>query len=148
MILLQDVRYAIRQLKKSSGFTTTAMLTLALGIGANASIFTLINAMLLKNLPVADPKTLVRIGDNNDCCVNSGAKSSGDYGLFPTETWLLLKKSTPEFEDRQQCRPALDTGRSPQGATGTMRTRTRSWASSSRVTISARLGFGRMPGDC
>ncbi len=99
MSSMQDVRYAVRQLRKSPGFTATAMLTLALGIGANAAIFTLINAMLLKNLPVADPKTLVRIGDNTDCCVNSGAKSDGDYGLFSTETWLLLKKSTPEFAE-------------------------------------------------
>lgn len=99
MTLMQDVRYAVRQLRKAPGFATTAIATLALGIGANAAIFTLINAMLLKNLPVADPKTLVRIGDKEDCCVNSGANNDGDYSLFPTETWLLLKKSTPEFEE-------------------------------------------------
>jgi macrolide transport system ATP-binding/permease protein len=99
VILTQDLRYAARQLIRAPGFTATAMVTLALGIGANASIFTLIHAMLLKNLPVADPKTLVRIGDNTDCCVNTGAKSDGDYGLFPTEAWLVLKRSTPEFED-------------------------------------------------
>jgi len=96
---IQDVRYAMRQLRKAPGFTATAMLTLALGIGANASIFTLIHAMLLKNLPVADPKTLVRIGDSTECCVNSGVNSEGDYSLFSTETWQLLKRSTPEFEE-------------------------------------------------
>jgi macrolide transport system ATP-binding/permease protein len=99
MTFTQDVRYALRQLRKAPSFSTTAMLTLALGIGANAAIFTLINGMLLKNLPVADPKTLLRIGDTSECCVNSGSDDKGDYSLFSTETWQLLKKNTPEFED-------------------------------------------------
>ena len=113
--LLQDVSYALRQLRKSRGFTVTAVLTLALGIGANAAIFTLVNAILLKNLPVVDPSTLIRLGNTNECCVNwgteedSGGAGDGSYALFDTDTWQQLRKNLSEFEDLAAMQSGLGT---------------------------------------
>src|SRR5580704_587120 len=98
-VVLQDLGYAFRQLRNAPGFTVTVLLTLALGIGANSAIFTLVNAILLHNLPVVDPNTLVRIGDKDDCCVNGGWSDNGDYSLFSTDTYHMFKKSLPEFEE-------------------------------------------------
>ena len=76
--LRQDIAYALRQMRQSPVFTLTAMLTLALGIGATTAIFSLINTVMLKSLPVVDPASLYRIGEGKDCCVRR--QSAGQLG--------------------------------------------------------------------
>ncbi|MGP8252805.1 MAG: ABC transporter permease [Terracidiphilus sp.] len=97
-----DVRFALRQMRKSPGFITTVVLTLALGIGANTAIFTLVHAILLRSLPVTKPAQLWRVGDNGDCCVEGGfpggASDTGDFTIFSTDLYTYLRAQTPEFE--------------------------------------------------
>jgi predicted permease len=99
---IHDLRYALRLLRKSPGFTLTVTITLALGIGANTAIFTLIHAILLRSLPVTSPSQLYRIGDNNQCCVEGGfpedASQTGDFSIFSYDLYQHLKQSAPEFE--------------------------------------------------
>lgn len=96
---MHDIRVALRQFRKSPGFVLTVILTIALGIGANTAIFTLVHAVLMKSLPVADAKTLYRIGDKDDCCVNGGfLNDEGDFDLFSYDLYRHFQETTPEFE--------------------------------------------------
>ncbi len=65
-MLLGDLRYAARGLRKAPIFTAVAMLTLGLGIGVNTSMFSVLNAELLRSLPFRDPTRLVRVAERND----------------------------------------------------------------------------------
>ena len=96
--LLQDVRFAIRTLRKSWGFTLTAILTLALGIGANTAIFQLVDAVRLRSLPVADPATLAGVR------VKSGTRgfgiTVGDYDtMLSYPMWEQIRLHQQSFSD-------------------------------------------------
>ncbi len=106
---MHDIRIAFRQLRKSPAFAITVILTIALGIGANTAIFTLVYAVLMKSLPVVDPKTLYRIGDKDDCCVNGGFENDdGDFDLFSYELYRQFRDNTPEFEQLAAMQSAVN----------------------------------------
>ena len=109
MQFLDDVRYAIRQFVRAPGFTGTAVLTLALGIGATTGIFTLVHAVLLKSLPVASPSQLYRVGDVENCCVNGGMQD--DWSLFSYEKYKAFRDGTRGFTELA----AFQAGRSVLG---------------------------------
>ncbi len=111
--MLTDLRDTARQLRKAPGFTATALITLALGIGATTAIFTLVHQVMLKSLPVAKPDELWRIGDKVRCC-NWGGYTQGDDGDFALFSWEMynhFRAHTPEFVDLA----ALQAGNAPLG---------------------------------
>src|SRR5215212_6991446 len=93
---LRAVRYSLRQFVLAPVFTAAAVLTLALGIGGTTAIFTLIHAVMLRSLPVADPASLYRIGDGDNCCVQGGPQDR--WGMFSFPLYERLKAEIPEFE--------------------------------------------------
>ena len=113
--LLQDIRYAARQLRKNPGFASVAVITLALGIGANSAIFSIVNAVLLRPLPFQDPDRLVYAG--------SDTREAGygiDYQHY--EAWKSASRSftdlTVLYRNSGWSRVTL-TGDEPEGAQGT-----------------------------
>jgi putative ABC transport system permease protein len=115
--MLADLRDALRQLRKAPGFAITAVITLALGIGATTAIFTLVHQVMLKSLPVTKPDELWRIGDKLRCCnwggytQGTGPSDEGDFSLFSWEAYKNFRAHTPEFTDLA----ALQAGNAPLG---------------------------------
>jgi hypothetical protein len=97
--VFQDLRYALRQLRKSPGFAITSVVTLGLGIGATTAIFTLVHAVLLKSLPVTKPEELYRIGDKVHCCNWGGYTQWEEFSLFNGELYRRFRDNTPAFSD-------------------------------------------------
>ncbi len=95
--LVNHLRYAIRQFRGAPVFTAAAVLTLALGIGGTTAIFTLIDAVMLRSLPVADPASLYRVGEGDECCVETGPQNR--WGFYSYPLYERLKAAAPEFEE-------------------------------------------------
>ena len=95
--LVQDIRYALRRLRMAPGFTAATVLTLALGIGATTSVFTLVNAVLLKSLPVANAGELYRLGRENRCCYLGGYSQDKEFSLVSYDLYKYLRDNTTGF---------------------------------------------------
>ncbi|MFN2564676.1 MAG: ABC transporter permease, partial [Gemmatimonadaceae bacterium] len=94
----RDVRHALRQLRRSPVFAATAVLTLALGIGATTAVFTLVEQVMLRQLPVARPDQLWRIGDAVRCCYSTGY-AQNNWSFFSWEAYKRFRADTPAFEE-------------------------------------------------
>jgi predicted permease len=98
--LFKDVRYGLRGLLKRKGFAAIAVLTLALGIGANTAIFTLVNAVMLKSLPVQKPEELVLFSDTTSegTSILDGPRT-GQWVRFSYASYEYLRKHNQSFQD-------------------------------------------------
>src|SRR2546423_4526825 len=97
--LFWDTRHAFRRLRMATAFTITRVLTLALGIGATTSIFTLVHAVLLKSLPVANPDELYRLGKESRCCYQGGYSQEKEFSLVSYDLYKYFRDNTKGFSE-------------------------------------------------
>jgi len=95
--LQSEIALSLRRLSKAPAFSAVCIATLALGIGGNTAIFTLIDRVMLKSLAVARPTELYRLGDSDDCCVNTGFP--GSFSLFSYDLYQHLRDAAPGLTD-------------------------------------------------
>ena len=87
---MEDLRHGLRRLRRSPGFAATALLTLALGIGATTAIFTLIYQVILKSMPIEHPEQLYKVGKEIECCVDGGLQ--GDWRIFSYDLYKTFRE--------------------------------------------------------
>jgi MacB-like protein len=97
--LLWDTRHALRRLRLAPAFTIATVLTLAFGIGATTSIFTLVHAVLLKSLPVASPNELYRLGRESRCCYQGGYSQEKEFSLASYDLYKYFRENTKGFSE-------------------------------------------------
>jgi predicted permease len=147
--LSQDLCYAFRILRRSPGFTLVALATLALGIGATTAIFTLIDAVLLKSLPVRDPNALVVLGDGRGSGVSGGGQS-GSFTLYSWDLYKHLRDTTQVFDDLCAFNSEdeqIAVGRARSGATQPARAKLVSGNYFGVLGINAAVGRAIAPAD-
>ncbi len=98
-ILLQDIRQALMRLRKTPAFAVTTILTLALGIGATTSIFTLVHAVLMKSLAVANPDELYRLGKVTHCCEWGGYGQEKEFSIVSYDLYQHFRENTKGFAE-------------------------------------------------
>src|SRR6266403_1182439 len=106
--LWQDLRFAVRMLRKSPGFTAVAVLTLALGIGANTAIFSLVNGVLLRPLPYRNPNRLTMVWEKS----RDGSRENVGYATYLD--WKSQNKSFEEIAIYSSWQPVLQVGEPEQ----------------------------------
>ena len=97
--MIGDLKQTLRQLGHSPGFTATAVITLALGIGATTAIFTLVQQVMLRSLPVTRPDELWRIGKKIHCCGWGGYTQDEEFSIFSYDLYKHFRDNTPQFAD-------------------------------------------------
>src|SRR6266853_5503322 len=99
--LLRDIRYGLRGLLKRPAFTVVALVILSLGIGANTAIFTLINAVLLKPLPVSKPEELVLFDDSSGegTSIHTDDPPTGQWHRFSYASYRYFREQNGSFQE-------------------------------------------------
>jgi len=140
--LRQDFVYGARLLAKSPGFTAVAVLSLALGIGANTAIFSLIDTVLLKLLPVNDPQQLVALTDPTSGGVNIGT-STGERNVLSTREFEALRDRTQSFSGMFAAQSELDRNNASIDGNSPEELRTRLVSGGYFTVLGARTFVGR-----